>query len=74
VVVLRLRLLTTAVRPIMLLADHYTQFMMPEGYASAMLALAPCTVENGCLRVQKGSHKLGRLEHSQFGPRHTPLS
>jgi ectoine hydroxylase-related dioxygenase (phytanoyl-CoA dioxygenase family) len=46
---------------------HYAQFLRPEGYASAMLALAPCTIANGCLRVYRGSHKLGRLEHSALG-------
>lgn len=46
---------------------HYEQFLRPEGYASAMLALAPCTAANGCLRVYRGSHRLGRLEHSRVG-------
>ena len=46
---------------------HYEQFLRPEGYASAMLALAPCTAANGCLRVYRGSHQLGRLEHSRVG-------
>lgn len=32
-----------------------------------MLALAPCTRANGCLRVLAQSHKLGRLEHQQHG-------
>lgn len=46
---------------------HYEQFLCPDGYASAMLALAPATKENGCLRVYRGSHKLGRLEHVVAG-------
>jgi ectoine hydroxylase-related dioxygenase (phytanoyl-CoA dioxygenase family) len=46
---------------------HYDEFLSPEGYGTAMLALAPCTVANGCLRVIKGSHRLGRLEHTQHG-------
>lgn len=46
---------------------HYAQFLRPEGYASAMLALAPATKENGCLRVYRASHNLGRLEHSRAG-------
>ena len=32
-----------------------------------MLALAPATVANGCLRVIKRSHTLGRLAHLQYG-------
>ena len=32
-----------------------------------MLALDPCTRENGCLRVLRGSHRLGRLEHQSSG-------
>ena len=46
---------------------HYEEFLRPDGYGSAMLALAPSTVENGCLRVLKRSHLLGRLEHTQCG-------
>ena len=46
---------------------HHEQFLRPEGYASAMLALVPATVANGCLRVYRGSHKLGRLPHSRVG-------
>lgn len=46
---------------------HHVQFLRPEGYASAMLALAPATVANGCLRVYRGSHKLGRLPHTTVG-------
>jgi ectoine hydroxylase-related dioxygenase (phytanoyl-CoA dioxygenase family) len=46
---------------------HYEQFLHPEGFGSAMLALVDCTRENGCLRVYKGSHKLGRLEHVPYG-------
>eukprot|EP01051_Picozoa_sp_SAG22_P009972 SAG22_NODE_869_length_6749_cov_3.048120_3_plen_166_part_00 len=46
---------------------HYEQFLRPEGFGSAMLALKPCNAANGCLRVLRGSHKLGRLEHIQHG-------
>ena len=46
---------------------HYAQFLRPDGYASAMLALAPATKDNGCLRVYRGSHRLGRLEHASVG-------
>jgi ectoine hydroxylase len=35
--------------------------------ASVMLALDPCTKENGCLQVLEGSHLLGRIEHGKVG-------
>jgi len=35
--------------------------------ASCFIALDPCTKENGCLQVLKGSHKLGRIEHQLTG-------
>ncbi|CAN5794470.1 phytanoyl-CoA dioxygenase family protein [soil metagenome] len=35
--------------------------------ASCLLALDPCTLENGCLQVLKGSHKAGRIDHIQSG-------
>lgn len=34
---------------------------------SAFVALDPATVENGCLRILRGSHKLGRLSHGVVG-------
>jgi ectoine hydroxylase-related dioxygenase (phytanoyl-CoA dioxygenase family) len=34
---------------------------------SASTALDPATRENGCLEVLKGSHRLGRVTHGQFG-------
>ena len=34
---------------------------------SAFIAVDPNTCENGCLQVLKGSHKLGRIEHGQYG-------
>ncbi|MDB5079680.1 MAG: hypothetical protein JWP00_1604 [Chloroflexi bacterium] len=34
---------------------------------SAFVALDPCREENGCLRVLRGSHKLGRLTHGAVG-------
>ena len=34
---------------------------------SCMIALDPCTIENGCMQVLKGSHRLGRIEHSFEG-------
>jgi len=35
--------------------------------ASVMLALDPCTKENGCLQVLEGSHLLGRIDHGKVG-------
>ena len=35
--------------------------------ASALIALDPNTRENGCLQVLKGSHKMGCIDHGQYG-------
>jgi ectoine hydroxylase len=40
--------------------------LFPE-MASVMLALDPCTKENGCLQVLDGSHRLGRIDHMKVG-------
>jgi len=45
---------------------HYKEFFYPD-FVSLMLALDPCNRENGCLRVLRGSHRLGRLEHQSSG-------
>ena len=34
---------------------------------SAFIALDACTRDNGCLRVLRGSHRLGRLDHVRVG-------
>ena len=34
---------------------------------SAFIAVDPNTRANGCLQVLKGSHKLGRIEHGEYG-------
>ncbi|QHT69851.1 phytanoyl-CoA dioxygenase family protein [Rhodocytophaga rosea] len=41
-------------------------FLFPD-MVSVMLALTSATVENGCLQVLKGSHKMGRIEHGITG-------
>ncbi|HTF27544.1 MAG TPA: phytanoyl-CoA dioxygenase family protein [Flavitalea sp.] len=38
-------------------------FLYPNAMISVMVALTEADVENGCLQVLKGSHKMGRLEH-----------
>ncbi len=35
--------------------------------ASCLLALDPCTLENGCLQILEGSHLAGRIDHVQSG-------
>jgi ectoine hydroxylase-related dioxygenase (phytanoyl-CoA dioxygenase family) len=34
---------------------------------SVFIAIDPCTRENGCMQVLRGSHKLGRIEHGFAG-------
>lgn len=45
---------------------HYKEFLYPQ-FVSVMVALDPATQENGCLRVIKGSNRLGRLHHEGLG-------
>jgi len=42
-------------------------FLYPDAMISVMLALTEANIQNGCLQVLKGSHKMGRLEHSFAG-------
>lgn len=35
--------------------------------ASCFIAVDPNTMENGCLQVLKGSHRMGRIDHGRFG-------
>lgn len=46
---------------------YKNQFLYPEQMLSVMVALNRATVENGCLQVIKGSHKLGRVNHGFAG-------
>jgi len=41
-------------------------FLFPD-MLSVMVALTPSTVENGCLQVLPGSHRMGRVEHLNAG-------
>ncbi|MBT3346232.1 MAG: phytanoyl-CoA dioxygenase family protein [Gemmatimonadetes bacterium] len=45
---------------------HYKEFFYPD-FVSVMVALDPATRDNGCLRVVRGSSRLGRLEHTGLG-------
>ena len=38
-------------------------FLFPEAMISVMVALTDATIENGCLQVLKGTHKMQRFEH-----------
>jgi ectoine hydroxylase-related dioxygenase (phytanoyl-CoA dioxygenase family) len=38
-----------------------------EDAASAFIAVDPCTRENGCLQVIRGSHRCGRIDHVLTG-------
>lgn len=42
-------------------------FLYPEAMISVMVALTEATIENGCLQVLKGSHKMQRIEHNFVG-------
>ncbi len=46
---------------------YKNQFLFPDQMLSVMVAFNRATVENGCLQVIKGSHKLGRVEHGFAG-------
>ncbi|KAL6057013.1 Ectoine hydroxylase [Balamuthia mandrillaris] len=35
--------------------------------ATVFIAIDPCHPDNGCLEVLKGSHKMGRIDHTQKG-------
>jgi ectoine hydroxylase-related dioxygenase (phytanoyl-CoA dioxygenase family) len=45
----------------------YNQGFIYPDMMSAFVAIDPATIENGCLQVLKGSHRLGRLEHGKTG-------
>jgi ectoine hydroxylase-related dioxygenase (phytanoyl-CoA dioxygenase family) len=45
----------------------YNQGFVFPRMISAFVALDPATLENGCLQVLRGSHKLGRMNHERVG-------
>lgn len=46
---------------------HGDNFMLYPKAISCMVAINQATEENGCLEVLKGSHHIGRLDHSRTG-------
>jgi hypothetical protein len=49
--------------------DYFYWYQMGNIYpdmATVQIALDPCTIENGCLNVIAGTHKLGRLDHTNL--------
>jgi len=46
---------------------YKNEFLYPEQLMSVMIAVTDANVENGCLQVIKGSHKMGRVEHGFSG-------
>lgn len=46
---------------------HQDNLMLYPKAISCMIAINKASIENGCLQVLKGSHHLGRLDHSKTG-------
>ncbi|SEJ64917.1 Phytanoyl-CoA dioxygenase (PhyH) [Dyadobacter sp. SG02] len=46
---------------------YKNEFLYPEQLMSVMIAITDANVQNGCLQVIKGSHKMGRVEHGFSG-------
>jgi ectoine hydroxylase-related dioxygenase (phytanoyl-CoA dioxygenase family) len=46
---------------------YKNEFLLPGQMMSVMVSITEATRENGCLQVIKGSHKMGRIEHSFAG-------
>ena len=46
----------------------YSQGLLhPDKIVNAVIAIDPNTPENGCMRLVRRSHTLGRIEHGTFG-------
>ncbi|MBO9155002.1 phytanoyl-CoA dioxygenase family protein [Chitinophaga sp. GCM10012297] len=46
---------------------YKNEFLFPDQMTSIMIAITDANIENGCLQVIKGSHKMGRIEHGFAG-------
>jgi ectoine hydroxylase-related dioxygenase (phytanoyl-CoA dioxygenase family) len=46
---------------------YKNEFLFPDQMISVMIAITDAAMENGCLQVIKGSHKMGRVEHGFSG-------
>jgi ectoine hydroxylase-related dioxygenase (phytanoyl-CoA dioxygenase family) len=46
---------------------YKNQFLFPDQLVSVMIALTEANIQNGCLQVIKGSHKIGRVNHGFAG-------
>ena len=46
---------------------HQDNLMLYPKAISCMVAINKATIENGCLQVLRGSHRLGRLDHHKTG-------
>ena len=45
----------------------YKDFFLTPDMMTAYFAIDPQTMENGCIKMLKGSHKLGRIDHIAIG-------
>ena len=46
---------------------YKNEFLLPNQMISIMVAITDANIQNGCLQVIKGSHKMGRIEHGFAG-------
>lgn len=46
---------------------YKNEFLLPDQMISIMVAVTDANIQNGCLQVIKGSHKMGRIEHGFAG-------
>ena len=46
---------------------YKNEFLLPDQMMSVMVAITDANIENGCLQVIKGTHKMGRVEHGFAG-------
>lgn len=46
---------------------YKNEFLFPNQMISIMVAITDANIQNGCLQVIKGSHKMGRIEHGFAG-------